>query len=157
MIKEKVLEKLGKSSHQSINLELAKQLAAAAQKKAGELGLPVVTAIVDSAANLLFLERQDEALLASVDIAWKKAYTAASVKMPTHTLGEHAQPGKHLYGIEATNFGQIVLFGGGYPLIKEQKVWGAIGVSGGTADQDMEIASAAVVFFDKWSNYPTKS
>lgn len=152
LVKEKVLEKLNSPGVHSLSLDLARKLAAQAQEKARELKLPVVTAVVDSACNLILLERQDGALLASIDIAWKKAYTAGSIRMATHTLGTLAQPGQPLYGIETTNSGQIVLFGGGYPLIKEEKVWGAIGVSGGTVEQDMEVASAAVSFFDEWHN-----
>lgn len=151
MVKDKVLEKLNISLKNSLNLDLARKLVAHAQGKAKELNIPVVIVIVDNACNLILLERQDEALLASIDIAWKKAYTAGSVRMPTHTLGELAQPGRPLYGIEMTNSGKVVIFGGGYPLIKNQKLWGAIGVSGGTVEQDMEIASAAVSLFEKWN------
>ncbi len=58
----------------------------------------------------------DDALLASVDIARDKAYTALAMKMSTEELGELAQPGEELYGIEATNDGRIVVFGGGVPI-----------------------------------------
>lgn len=148
LVKDKVLEKLAMPVIQTLNLDLARKLVTVAETKAKELKVPIVTAVVDSSCHLLLLERQDDALLTSIDIAWKKAFTAGSVKMPTHSLGTLAQPGQPLYGIETTNFGKIVIFGGGYPLIRNQKLWGAIGVSGGTVEQDMEIALAAVSFFE---------
>lgn len=144
VIKEKVLERLGVATEEGLTLETARRLVAAAQAKAQELGLPVVAAVVDSAGQLLLLERQVGALLASIDIAWKKAYTAAVLKLPTHTLAELAQPGQPLFGIEATNEGRLVIFGGGYPLLAEGRVVGAVGVSGGTVEQDMAVAQAAV-------------
>ncbi|HHY92542.1 MAG TPA: ATP:cob(I)alamin adenosyltransferase, partial [Firmicutes bacterium] len=144
VIKEKVLERLGVATEEGLTLETARCLVAAAQAKAQELGLPVVAAVVDSAGQLLLLERQVGALLASIDIAWKKAYTAAVLKLPTHTLAELAQPGQPLFGIEATNEGRLVIFGGGYPLLAEGRVVGAVGVSGGTVEQDMAVAQAAV-------------
>ncbi|ATW27982.1 cob(I)yrinic acid a,c-diamide adenosyltransferase [Candidatus Formimonas warabiya] len=151
LVKDKVMEKLGTPPGKTLTLDLARKLVTAAEAKAQEINLPIVTAVVDSTGNLLVLERQDEALLTSIQIAWKKAYTAASLRMPTHTLGALAQPGQPLYGIETTNSGQIVIFGGGFPLAKEQKVFGAVGVSGGTVEQDMEIALAAVSAWEQYS------
>ncbi|BCV25852.1 cob(I)yrinic acid a,c-diamide adenosyltransferase [Gelria sp. Kuro-4] len=144
LVKEKVLERLGVGRERGLTLEAARRLVTAAQKQAERLGLPVVAAVVDSAGQLLLLERQVGALIASIDIAWKKAYTAAVLKMPTHTLADLAQPGQPLFGIEATNEGRLVIFGGGFPLLAGGEVVGALGVSGGTVEQDMEVAQAAV-------------
>ncbi|MEL7565331.1 MAG: cob(I)yrinic acid a,c-diamide adenosyltransferase [Dehalobacterium sp.] len=152
LVKDKVLEKLAMPAIQTLHLDLARKLVTVAETKAKELKVPIVTAVVDSSCQLLLLERQDEALLTSIDIAWKKAFTAGSIRMPTHNLGTLAQPGQPLYGIETTNFGQIVIFGGGYPLLRHQKLWGAIGVSGGTVEQDMAIAKEAVSFFEQDEN-----
>ncbi len=80
-------------------------------------------------------------------MSMNKAYTANAFRMSTDVLGQASQPGQSLYGIELTNDGRIVLFGGGYPLSKGGKHLGAVGVSGGTAEQDMEIARAAVKAF----------
>jgi ATP:cob(I)alamin adenosyltransferase len=144
LVKEKVLERLGVGRERGLTLETARRLVTAAQKQAERLGLPVVVAVADHAGCLLALERQVGALIASIDIAWKKAYTAAVLKMPTHTLADLAQPGQPLFGIEATNEGRLVIFGGGFPLLAGGEVVGAVGVSGGTVEQDMEVAQAAV-------------
>jgi cob(I)alamin adenosyltransferase len=128
---------------------VARQLILAAERRAQDLGLPVVAAVVDAAGHLLALERQEGALIASVDIAWKKAYTAATLKMPTHALAELAQPGRPLFGIEATNEGRLVIFGGGFPLLNGDQVMGAVGVSGGTVEQDIEVAQAAVKVWEE--------
>ncbi len=83
-----------------------------------------------------------------------KAYTAAVIRIPTHTVGELAQPGAPLYGIQHTHNGKIILFGGGYPLCIGGKVVGAIGVSGGTVEQDMLVAEPAVQmlqFIECWA------
>ncbi|NPV69145.1 MAG: cob(I)yrinic acid a,c-diamide adenosyltransferase [Firmicutes bacterium] len=143
VVKEKVLERLG-GAPKSLTLDTARQLIAAAERRAQELGLPVVVAVVDGAGHLLALERQEGALIASIDIAWKKAHTAAALKLPTHTVAKLAQPGEPLFGIEATNEGRLVIFGGGFPLFSGEQVAGAVGVSGGTVEQDMEVAQAAL-------------
>jgi uncharacterized protein GlcG (DUF336 family) len=93
---------------------------------------------------LQFFKRMDGTLPVSTELAVSKAYTAAAVRMPTHKLGELAQPGGELYGIQHTHNGRIVLFGGGYPLCVAGQVVGGIGVSGGTVEQDMRVAEPAV-------------
>jgi ATP:cob(I)alamin adenosyltransferase len=148
MVKEKVLERLG-GAPKKLTLEVARRLILAAERRAQDLGLPVVAAVVDAAGHLLALERQEGALIASIDIAWKKAYTAATLKMPTHALAELAQPGQPLFGIEATNDGRLVIFGGGFPLVSGDQVMGAVGVSGGTVEQDIEVAQAAVKVWEE--------
>lgn len=150
VVKEKVLERLG-APDEPLTLEVARRLIAAAGRRAGELGVPMVIAVVDGAAHLMALERQPGALIASIDIAWRKAYTAAALKMPTHALTELAQPGKPLFGIEATNDGRLVIFGGGFPLEKGGRVLGAVGVSGGTVEQDMEVGRAGLSAWEEES------
>jgi uncharacterized protein GlcG (DUF336 family) len=84
----------------------------------------------------------DDAILASVDIAIRKAATAVLMNMSTAELYDAAQPGAPLYGIETTN-GSLVVFGGGIRLLRDGQVVGAVGVSGGTVDHDVEVAGAA--------------
>lgn len=117
---------------------------AKAQEEAEKIGIPMVIAVVDDGGNLKSFQRMDEALLASVDIAINKAYTALALKMPTHQLAEIAQPGQELYGIEVTNRGRIVTFGGGYPIYLDGSLVGAIGVSGGSVEQDKQVAEAGI-------------
>ena len=73
-----------------------------------------------------------------------KAYTANAFQMPTHELGQAARPDGPLYGIDASAPGKIVLFGGGFPYVVNGEVVGGIGVSGGTVEQDMDIARYAM-------------
>jgi uncharacterized protein GlcG (DUF336 family) len=101
-------------------------------------------AVVDAGNNLTAFVRQDGAWLGSIDIAQNKAYTARAFDMTSAELGAEAQPGKSLYGIEASNDGRLIVFGGGIPLKDGEEVVGAIGVSGGTVDQDEEVAEAGV-------------
>ena len=89
----------------------------------------------------------DGALLASIDIAERKAMTAMMVKMTTRDLAPLCQPGAPLFGIEVTN-GGLVPFGGGIPLADEgDEPVGAIGVSSGTVEQDQEVAEAGAAAF----------
>ena len=115
-----------------------------ALKKAESQGTLMNIAVVDSGANLKAFVRMDEAFLGSIDIAIKKAKTARYFNMPTGELGQLSQPGAAIYQIELSN-GGLVTFPGGMPLKnKEGKVIGAIGVSGGTIDDDHAVAMAAV-------------
>jgi ATP:cob(I)alamin adenosyltransferase len=139
LIKEKVLEKVNGMANK-LNIELAKNMAELAEKKSKEIKVPIVFSVVDDGGNLMLLHKIEGTLLASTDISINKAYTANALKMPTHELYELAQPGKPLYGIEATNQRKIVLFGGGYPLKNDDKIVGAIGISGGSVQEDMKIA-----------------
>jgi uncharacterized protein GlcG (DUF336 family) len=86
-----------------MNLEAALRMIGAAKKKATEIGIPMVIAIVDKGGNLIAMERMDGALLVSLDIAKGKAYSAVAVQMPTGELAELAQPGAELFGIDKTN------------------------------------------------------
>lgn len=127
-------------------MELKKALKAveAAVKHAETMPLPIVAAVVDAGGNLVALQRMEGALLASIDIAVNKAYTAVAVKIATNDLAEVAQPGQSLYGIHTTNNGKIVIFGGGFPLTENGEIVGGFGVSGGSVEQDMEIAQAGL-------------
>jgi uncharacterized protein GlcG (DUF336 family) len=99
-------------------------------------------AIVDAGRELIAFARQDDALLASTEIAAGKAYTACSMKMATKDIGPLTQPGQPLYGLEHTHQRPLVTFGGGRPLESGGKIVGAVGVAGGTVDQDDEVAAA---------------
>lgn len=145
-IKEKVMGKLRMDgiSCSDFSLPIIKTVAEAAERKAVEMGVTMVFAAVDTGGNLILLHRMEESLLASLDIAVNKAYTALSLKMPTDELIEPANPGGALYGITTTNHSRIVALGGGYPVFKDGAVIGGIGVSGGTLEQDMEIAKHAL-------------
>jgi len=131
----------------SITLEQAEKLSEAAKAKAREIGVPMNIAIVDAGANLVAFHRMDNAWLGSVDIAIKKAKTARFFDMNTGELGKLSQPGGPLYGIEHSNQGLITFPGGVILKDGEGRVVGAIGVSGGSVEQDHDVASAGAYAF----------
>lgn len=127
-----------------MSLESLKKMAEYAEEKANEINVPVVFSAVDAGGNLLLLHRMEDALLASIKISWDKAYTACTLKAPTCALADLTVPGGGLYGLQNLCDGRLVVFGGGYPIMKDGKVIGAIGVSGGTAEEDMAVATYAI-------------
>jgi uncharacterized protein GlcG (DUF336 family) len=130
-----------------VTLERAMAVVAAARLKAGEIGVPMNIAVVDAGNNLTAFARMDGAWLGSIDIAQGKAYTARAFDMETKTLGQASQPGAPLFGIHASNGGRLIIFAGGIPLKDGDAVAGAIGVSGGTVEQDQEVAEAGAAAF----------
>lgn len=132
----------------SLSLADARQMIAAGEKKAHALGVPYNLAVVDAGGGLIAHVRMDGAWLGSVDIAIHKAWTARAFDMPTDKLSKMAQSGKPLFGIDSTNHEKVVIFGGGIPLKVGDVVVGALGASGGTVDQDVEVAEAAISAFD---------
>jgi uncharacterized protein GlcG (DUF336 family) len=126
----------------SITLEQAEQLTEAAKAKAKEISVPMNIAIVDEGANLVSFHRMDNAWLGSVDISIRKAKTARYFDMNTGELGKLSQPGGPLFGIEHSNGGLITFPGGVVLKDASGKIVGAIGVSGGSVEQDHEVASA---------------
>ncbi len=128
----------------SLTLSQAQQVVIAALAEATKMEVKMNIAVVCGGAHLLAFARQEGAWLGSIDIAIKKAKTARYFDMPTADLGKMAQPDEPLYGIEVSNDGLIV-FGGGIP-IKDSTgtVIGAIGVSGGSVKQDVQVAEAGL-------------
>ncbi len=131
-----------------ITLEEAQRIVSAAEDKAEQMGQPMNIAVMDAGRNLVAFHRMDGAWVASTDIAIDKAFTSAGRGLTTRKIGEMAQPGQPLFGINTTNGGRIVIFAGGIPLMRDGEVAGAIGVSGGTVDEDHEVAEAGVAAFD---------
>ncbi len=132
---------------ESIALEEAQRVIQAALEKAREIGQPMNVAVVDNGRELKAFSRMEDAWLGSISISIDKAFTSASFLMPTQDLAPMTQPGEPLYGLETTNGGRIINFAGGIPLMRGDDVAGAIGVSGGTPDQDHEVAEAGVAAF----------
>ena len=123
---------------------MAKELAEAVEKAATILGVKVVVAIRDKGANLVLLHAMDDSYIASVQASQDKAYTAVALKMPTHIALDESRGGS-LDGL--TNGNGILLLGGGYPLRTDKKIYGGIGVSGGTKEQDTTLAMVADAYF----------
>ncbi len=145
-IVESVVEQM---SECKMTLSLARQLIYKVEDKARELGVNAVVAVADSGGNIVAVESMDDAYIASYDIAVNKAFTCVSLKMPTSKLKKLAQPGESLYGIQFTNGGRIVIFGGGVPLVCKGKVIGAVGVSGGSEEQDTKLGEYAEKVFEE--------
>jgi uncharacterized protein GlcG (DUF336 family) len=103
--------------------------------------------VVDAGGGLIAHVRMDGSWLGSVDISIHKAWTARAFDMATEDLARMAQSGKPLFGIDSTNREKVVIFGGGVPVKVGKTVVGALGASGGTVDQDVQVANAALAAF----------
>jgi uncharacterized protein GlcG (DUF336 family) len=139
-------------SANGITVDEAFQVIDAARKKADEIGVMMNIAVLDQGNNLTAFARMDGAWQGSIDIAINKAYTARAFDMPSADLGKISQPGEMCFGIHASNDLRVIIFGGGIPLQRGGIIVGAIGVSGGTVDQDIEVADAGVKAFEKGSS-----
>ena len=129
-----------------MNLSLAKELSLATEKYAETMGVKPVIAICDAGANLVLLHAVDDSYIASRKIAMDKAYTSVSLKMPTITALKESRGGA-LDGLTAGE--GLCLLGGGEPLIAGGKVIGGIGVSGGTSEQDTNLAAFAAEYYKR--------
>ncbi|MEH3132223.1 MAG: heme-binding protein [Mycolicibacterium neoaurum] len=127
----------------SLPLQKAQAVLSAAIAKADEIGQPMNIAVVDDGGHLIAFARMDGAIKASIDISTRKARTSILMNAPTSALMPLAQPGAELYGLEQTS-GGLVIFGGGIPLVADDVVVGAIGVSAGSVEQDVTVAEAGV-------------
>lgn len=135
---------------QDMTLQTALALAEKVKQKASEMGVKAVVAISNRAAHPILVESMDDAYIASYDVALQKAFTVVSLKMSTSDLKPLAQPGGSLYGIQFTNNGKIVIFGGGEPLKNAAgQIIGGLGVSGGTEEQDTALARYGKEIFEK--------
>jgi uncharacterized protein GlcG (DUF336 family) len=130
-----------------MSLSAAQAVVEAARAKAEEIGVPMNIAVVDEGNNLSAFARMDGAWLGSIDIAQNKAYTARAFDMSTKDLAPLCQPNQPLFGINASNQGRLIIFAGGIPLQSGERIVGAIGVSGGSVEQDHEVAEAGVAAF----------
>ncbi|ADW68441.1 GlcG/HbpS family heme-binding protein [Granulicella tundricola] len=126
----------------TVTLAEARTVIAAATAEAEKIGQPMNIAVVCAGGYLLAFERMENAWLGSVDIAQKKAWTSRAFDIETGTLGTLSQSGDQFFGINASNDGKVMIFAGGVPLLRDGKVIGAIGVSGGLGAQDQAVAEA---------------
>jgi uncharacterized protein GlcG (DUF336 family) len=131
----------------SVDLADARQIIAAAERKAREIGIPYNIAVVDSGGGLVSHVRMDGAWLGSVAIAINKAWTARAFDSSTEDLSRITQSGQQLFGLNTTNDSKVVIFGGGIPIKRDGVVIGAVGASGGSVEQDIVVARAAIAAF----------
>lgn len=125
-----------------LTLADARRVIAAAEQKAAEIGQPMNIAVADAGGNLISHVRMDNAWLGSVDISINKAFTARAFDVSTRDLATQSQSGGQFFGIHASNGGRVMIFAGGIPLRQDGVVVGAIGVSGGSGEQDHSVAEA---------------
>ena len=128
----------------SITTELAHQMVAAAEKKAQEIGVPMVIAICDESGVLKAFSRMDGAALLSVQIAQDKAYTSIGFGMSTDKWHAFIKDDPPLAAGAPSGIARLIVFGGGYPITEDGQIIGGIGVSGGHYTQDMEVAQAGL-------------
>ncbi len=147
-VKQALAEKSGVVPGANITLKAARAIIAAVFEAAEQMHMCAIAAVTDGGGNPVAVMRMDDAYLASYDIALGKAYTSVALKMPTKTLAKLAAPGGELYGIQHTNDGKIVIFGGGEPLYRDGKIVGGLGVSGGTLAQDTALAQVGKKYWE---------
>jgi uncharacterized protein GlcG (DUF336 family) len=130
-----------------LTLEDARKVIVAAEAKANALQQPMNIAVADAGGNLIAHVRMDEAWMGSIDISIKKAFTSRAFDVSTKDLAKFSQSGGQFFGIHASNDGRVMIFAGGVPLKRAGKVIGAIGVSGGSGEQDHAVAEAGAAAF----------
>ncbi|NJQ07658.1 GlcG/HbpS family heme-binding protein [Streptomyces lonarensis] len=128
---------------ETVSLDDARRVIDAGERAAREAGQPCNIAVVDAGGNLVAHVRMDGAWIGSIDISINKAFTARAFDLSTADLADNAGPGDQFYGIDASNHGRVMIFAGGVPLRRGGRVVGAVGVSGGSGEQDSAVANAA--------------
>ena len=129
------------------NLNDAFVIAMSAIKKANDIKVDVSISIVNSHGEEIFFCKMDNALNISEKLAFKKAYSSVSLKVPTSEIKKLIDDS--LCGLDTAMSGELVMFGGGIPIFKDGKLLGAIGVSGGAVEEDILIAKSALEVFNK--------
>lgn len=128
------------STKKTLNLAIAKQIAAAAEKEAAKNGWMMYITVLDDGANIVYLERLDDAQLGSFEVSIEKAKTAVMFKRPSKAFEDQVAAGRNAL----LKLPGALPVEGGIPLMADGKVIGAIGVSGGTSQQDAQVAQAGV-------------
>ncbi len=133
----------------SITLDTAKKLMDRIEEYARQKGLNCVIAVYDPHGNPVAVHVMENAFLASYHVATQKAYTSVALKMSTKELNALVQPGGQFYGLESLKGGNLVAFGGGVPLKRGDRIVGGLGISGGTADEDHDVAEYGLKVFEE--------
>jgi uncharacterized protein GlcG (DUF336 family) len=130
-----------------LTLAAARRVIAAAAAEARSMGVAMSVAVVDGGDQLVAFERMDGADLVSIGLSRDKAFTALVNRMPTRDLAPLVQPGAEFYGYDSVAGGRMIVFAGGMPLERDGVLVGAVGVSGGSSDEDQRAVDAAVAAF----------
>ena len=138
-----------KPDKSKMTLTLAERLCDAVIEEARRMGVKAVVCVSDGAGNPKLVKSMDDAYIASYDVAVNKAFTVVALKMSTLELKPLAQPGESLYGIQFTNGGKIIVFGGGDPLRdSDGHIVGGLGVSGGSEADDSALSAYGQRYFE---------
>jgi uncharacterized protein GlcG (DUF336 family) len=129
-----------------ITEEVCEELARVGKAKSREIGVGVTLTITDVSGNVLYLQRFGDAILPSIIISQKKAFTSAVLRQSTAEFGKLGQVGASAFGINITD-DRLVIFGGGFPLTCEGKTLGGLGVSGGSVEEDESVCEAVLKKF----------
>lgn len=135
-------------SIERLSLEDSQVLMEGATEKANEIGVPMCISIVDESGNLIAFHRMDGGKILSVSLSQDKAFTAAVSRRTTSFYNENAVPGNLTNGIQSAWAGRFSTVGGGIPVEADGTIVGAVGISGGTPEQDIECAEAAIAYFN---------
>ncbi len=136
-----------------LSLEDARVLIAGATEKSRAMGIPMCIAVCDESGHLIQFERMDGGKISSISIAIDKAFTGAVARRGTHVYNQLCQPGQPTFGIHITNGGHFSIIGGGLPVTVNGEIVGGIGISSGTAVEDLEVAESAVAYFYEKTGY----
>ena len=124
-------------------LALSKTVADRVEAEAAKRKVPVAVCVIDIHGNMILTHRMSGAPAFAAEIAERKAYTSALVRMRTADIFPLVQPGQPLYPLSMVAGGKYCAMGGGVPLMGEGQVVGGVGVSGGTVDDDVAIVEVA--------------
>ena len=116
--------------------------------EATRIAVPATVAVLDASREIVAFARQDHAPTLTGEVAIAKAFTAFALRQPSADLGPHTAPGGAFFGLHAVTTHHLATFGGGLPLFDEDDVIGAIGASGGSVEEDLEIVNAAFAAFE---------
>jgi uncharacterized protein GlcG (DUF336 family) len=141
------LQSLSSERRLMVTLGEARKVIAAAEQKAADIKQPMNIAVVDEGGNLVSHARMDGAWIGSIDISINKAFTSRAFDISTQDLAQYSQSGGQFFGIHVSNHGRVMIFAGGIPLKRAGKVVGAVGVSGGSGEQDQAVAEAGAKAF----------
>jgi uncharacterized protein GlcG (DUF336 family) len=136
-----------------LSLEDARALVEGATEKSRAMGIPMCIAVCDESGHLIQFERMDGGKISSISIAIDKAFTGAVARRGTHVYNQLCQPGQPTFGIHITNGGHFSIIGGGLPVTVNGEIVGGIGISSGTAVEDLEVAESAVAYFHEKTGY----
>jgi len=125
----------------------AQVLIEGAVAKSAEMGIPMCIAVTDESGHLIRFDRMDGGKISSISIAVDKAFTGAVARRGTHVYNQLCVPGQPTFGIHITNNGHFSVIGGGLPVTVDGEIVGGIGISSGTAEQDLAVAEAALAYF----------